>query len=198
MKNTLPYIVCLFSLGIVYFAPGSQAASASSLSNTQDTINFYLEINGSVRKMKNVEGDSGDNPWLDSAVVTVYLNNNVYTKVWTTRRGKCSLRLPLDRFYTIELSKTGFVSKKFDVNTKTPVNKKDAYDFYFDMNLFEYIEGLNTQVLERPIAIVNYNVTNNRFEYDEGYTNKINNELKTMYRNYYLLEHNNKSKKKKK
>lgn len=145
--------------------------------------------------MKNVNED-GDNPWLDSAVVTVYINNSVYTQVLTTRRGKCTFKLPLDRTYIVELSKPGYVSKKFEVNTKTPSNKKDAYDFDFDMNIFEHIEGLDTKVLEKPIAIVYYNITNNQFEYDAGYTNRINSDLKLMYRNYYLLEKKNKGKKK--
>jgi hypothetical protein len=145
--------------------------------------------------MKNVTGDSGDNPWLDSAVVTVYQNNAVYTTILTSRRGKCSFKLPLDRVFIVELSKPGFVSKRFEVNTKTPPNKRDAFDFDFDMDIFEYVEGLDTKVLEKPIAIVYYNVTNNQFEYDAAYTNRINSDLKLMYRSYYLLE---KAKKKKK
>jgi hypothetical protein len=200
MKNVTLYLLFLFCVGVFhspFFIRASPAPLKHTLAPTQDTVNFYLQINGSIRQMKNVNGDSGDNPWLDSAVVTVYQNNVVYTRVLTTRRGKCSIKLPLDRIYIVELSKPGYVSKKFEVNTKTPINKKDAYDFDFDMNIFEDIEGLNTQVLEKPIAIVFYNITNNQFEYDAAYTNRINNDLKLMYRNYYLLEHD-KSKKKKK
>lgn len=196
MRNVILYTLCLFSLGIVCHPLSSSAGSHKSISiSAEDTVNFYLEVNGSIREMKNINTDSGDNPWLDSAVVTVYLNNAVYTRVLTTRRGKCTFRLPLDRLYTVELSKPGYVSKRFEVNTKTPPNKKDAFDFYFDMNIFEYIEGLDAKVLDKPIAIVYYNVTNNQFEYDAAYTNRINNDLKLMYRNYYLLE--TKAKKKK-
>lgn len=168
----------------------------NSITLPQDSLNFYVELFGSIRQMKDVMGDSGDNPWLDSAVVTVYYNNAVYTKVLTTRRGKCNFQLPLDRTYIVELSKPGFVSKRFEVNTKTPPNKKDVYEFYFDMNIFESIEGLDTKILDKPIAIVYYNVTNNQFEYDAGYTNRINNDIKLLYRNYYILEHNTKKKKK--
>ena len=195
MRNVISFIICL-CVGLFYNSPLSGACSAETINYTgEDTVNFYLEVNGSIREMKNVSVDMGDNPWLDSATVTVYLNNAVYAKVYTTRRGKCSFRLPLDRVYVVELSKRGYVSKKFEVNTKTPPSKKDAYDFNFDMNIFEYIEGLDTKVLEKPIAIVYFNIPNSRFEYDAAYTNRINNDLKLMYRNYYLLE--NKSKKKK-
>lgn len=201
MKKVISCIVCLISIG-VFLNPISCSAAPEKLTATDnctdDTVNFYLEINGSIRQMKNVMGDSGDNPWLDSAVVTIYLNNAVYSTIYTTRRGKCSFKLPLDRDYIIELSKPGFVAKRFEVNTKIPPNKKDAFDFDFDMDIFEYVEGLNTKVLEKPIAIVYYNITNNQFEYDAAYTNRINSDLKLMYRNYYTLEKENRTKKKKK
>lgn len=201
MKKIISCIVCLISIG-VFFSPLSTRSAPEKLTVTDncidDTVNFYLEINGSIRQMKNVMGDSGDNPWLDSAIVTIYVNNAVYSTIYTTRRGKCSFKLPLDRDYIIELSKPGFVAKRFEVNTKIPANKKDAFDFDFDMDIFEYVEGLNTKVLEKPIAIVYYNVTNNQFEYDAAYTNRINSDLKLMYRNYYILEKENKTKKKKK
>lgn len=198
MKKVIFCIVCLFSIGVFLYPLSCSSAPETLIRTdfcTEDTVNFYLEINGSIRHMKNVTGDSGDNPWLDSAVVTVYQNNAVYTTILTSRRGKCSFKLPLDRVFIVELSKPGFVSKRFEVNTKTPPNKRDAFDFDFDMDIFEYVEGLDTKVLEKPIAIVYYNVTNNQFEYDAAYTNRINSDLKLMYRSYYLLE---KAKKKKK
>jgi hypothetical protein len=64
------------------------------------------------------------------------------------------------------------------------------------MDIFESIEGLDTKLLEKPLAIVYYNVTNNQFEYDAAYTNRINSDLQLLYRNYYLLEHSPKKKKK--
>ena len=209
MKNCTLRVICLLSIGIFGISFHVFADTISSkeiccqsqpniISQQPDTVNFYVELNGSIRQrlVKNIMGDSGDNPWLDSAVVTVYYNNAVYKRVLTTRRGKCNFQLPLDRVYTVELSKPGFVSKRFEVNTKTPPNKRDAYDFYFDMDIFESIEGLDTKLLEKPLAIVYYNVTNNQFEYDAAYTNRINRDLQLLYRNYYLLEHSPKKKKK--
>lgn len=209
MKNCTLRVICLLSIGIFGISFHVFADTISSkeiccqsqpniISQQPDTVNFYVELNGSIRQrlVKNIMGDSGDNPWLDSAVVTVYYNNAVYKRVLTTRRGKCNFQLPLDRVYTVELSKPGFVSKRFEINTKTPPNKRDAYDFYFDMDIFESIEGLDTKLLEKPLAIVYYNVTNNQFEYDAAYTNRINSDLQLLYRNYYLLEHSPKKKKK--
>lgn len=201
MKNAAVRVIYLLSMGLLCATIFLRANSISDAElrptvQQQDTLNYYVEMFGSIRQMKDVMSDSGDNPWLDSATVTVYCNDAVYTKVLTTRRGKCTFQLPLNRTYIVELSKPGFVSKRFEVNTKTPPNKKDVYEFYFDMNLFASIEGLDTKVLDKPIAIVYYNITNNQFEYDPGYTNKINNDIKLLYRNYYILEHSHKKKKK--
>ncbi len=160
----------------------------------QDTTQYYLEINGNVREMKDVMASSGDNPWMDSAVVTVYLNNAVYATMLTTRRGKCSFKLPLNKLYIVELSKPTYVSKRFEVNTKVPANKYDAFDFYFDMDIFKRLEGVDVSMLDKPIAMVIYNVTNNQFEYDMPYTHRINAELKNMYRNYYMLSKKQKGK----
>lgn len=201
MRNSIFHMICFISIGILC-SRTSLRADANPTQKTflqaQDTVNFYLEVNGSIRQrlVKNIMGDSGDNPWLDSAIVTVYYNNVVYKRVLTTRRGKCNFQLPLDRIYIVELSKPGFISKKFEVNTKTPANKRDVYDFYFDMDIFESIEGLDTKLLEKPLAIVYYNATNNQFEYDAAYTNRINSDLQLLYRNYYMLEHAPKKKKK--
>ncbi len=195
MRNVIPYIVCLFIIPLFSNAYSNSTANKPiPVLSTEDTINYYLEINGSIRQMKNVTGDSGDNPWLDSAVVTVYMNNAVYFKDLTSKRGKCSFKLSLNRQYTIELSKQGFVSKRFEINTKIPSDKKDVFDFDFDMDIFEKVEGLDVSVLDKPIAKVIYDAPNNQFVYDVNYTTRINSDLKLMYRNYYLLSKKVKSK----
>ncbi len=189
MKNA---IFCSLSLLVSvawYNSPAAWGPSykPSKTTLTQDTTMYYLEVNGNVREMKNVMGKSGDNPWMDSAIVTIYCNNIVYANTFTTRRGKCSFKLPLNKKFTVELSKPKYVSKRFDVNTKVPSNKYDAFSFYFDMDIFERLEGVDVTILDKPIAMVAYNVTNNQFEYDMTYTNKINAELKSMYHNYYMF-----------
>jgi hypothetical protein len=162
----------------------------------EDTVNYYLEINGNVRHrlLKNAIADAGDNPWLDSAIVTVYMNNAVYTTNYTTKRGKCTFKLSLDRQYLIEISKAGFVSKRFEINTKVPNDKKDVFDFDFDMDIFEKVEGLDVTVLDKPIAKVLFDAPNNQFIYDASYTNRINADVQLMYRNYYILSKKTKTK----
>jgi hypothetical protein len=199
MRNAIPYLVCLFIITNICYSGISLNATENRPAPTltaDDTVNYYLEVNGSVRHrlLKNAMANSGDNPWLDSAVVTVYMNNAVYATNYTTKRGKCSFRLSLDRLYVVEITKPGFISKRFEINTKVPVDKKDVFDFDFDMDIFEKIEGLDVSVLDKPIAKVLFDVPNNQFIYDAAYTNRINADIQLMYRNYYILSKKTKSK----
>ena len=74
------------------------------------------------------------------------------------------------------------------MNTKVPFGQNEVYSFDFDIDIFEKVNGLDASVLEKPIAKVAYNIIDERFAYDISFTNKINSELKKMYRNYYLLQ----------
>jgi hypothetical protein len=199
MRNAIPYLVCLLIITTAFYSSTISCAAENKhtfTSATEDTINYYLEVNGSVRHrlLKNAMANSGDNPWLDSAVVTVYMNNAVYTTNLTTKRGKCTFRLPLDRQYLVEISKPGFITKRFEINTKVPGDKKDAFDFDFDMDIFEKVEGLDVSVLDKPIAKVMFDPPNNQFMYDAAYTHRINSDIQLLYRNYYILSKKQKGK----
>jgi hypothetical protein len=155
-----------------------------------DTTDNYLSLKAHVRKSPKTTNPESkeENIWLDSALITIYLNKIPYSEFWTTKKGKSTFKLSLNKNYLIEISKKGFVSKSFEVNTKVPIGQNEVYSFDFDIDIFEKVNGLDASVLEKPIAKVAYNIVDERFAYDISFTNKINSELKKMYRNYYLLQ----------
>lgn len=146
----------------------------------------YLEMRGNVRQSKGSEKEEAQ--ILDSALVTIYIGEIPYSEIWTTKKGKCSFKLPLDKTCKIEVSKNGYVTKFFEVSTKVPNDKKGVFVFSFDIDIFEEVKGLDVNVLKKPIAKVAYNFTDENFAYDIGYTSRINFELKKMYKNYYMLQ----------
>ncbi|MBN8696171.1 MAG: hypothetical protein J0L87_06550 [Bacteroidetes bacterium] len=159
----------------------------NEITNSDTTKNsFYLELKGNVRQSKVSEKD--ESKALDSALITIYTGDIPFSETWTNKKGKCSFKLPLGKQFRIEVSKSGFVSKLFDVDTKVPSDKKDTYTFSFDIDIFEEIPKLDVSVLKKPIAKVSYNIIMEQFAYDISYTSKINLELKKMYKNYYLLQ----------
>ena len=156
---------------------------------TVDTIaktEYYLEMKGNVRESKGTIKD--ETLPLDSALVTIYMDNVPRSEIMTNKKGKCAFKLPLDKVFKIEVSKKGYVTKYFEVSTKVPFDKKDIYSFAFDIDLFEDIKGLDVSVLKKPVAKVTFNQFLVQFAYDVSYTSKINAELKKMYKNYYTLQ----------
>ncbi len=147
---------------------------------------YYLELKGIVRQSKgNIDAQRKA---VDSALITLYVNDIPYSEIWTNKKGKCIFKLALDKVYKVEVSKKGFVTKFFEVNTKVPAKKRDAFIFNFDIDIFEEVKGLNVSVLQKPIAKVAYAALEEQFAYDTRYTGSINFELKKMYKDYYLFQ----------
>jgi len=159
-------------------------------SDAKDTVikikEHYLEMKGVVRQSKGNE--KIESVPLDSALITIYTGDIPYSDFFTNKKGKCTFKLPLNKQFKIEVSKAGFVSKFFEVDTKIPNDKKGEYSFAFDIDIFEETNNLDVSVLKKPIAKVNYSIIQEQFIYDVNYTSRINFELKKMYKNYYLLQ----------
>ncbi len=160
--------------------------TAHSLSDTTLNNNYYLELRGTVRESK--ISDVETTKPIDSALIIISSINFPNIEIWTNKKGKSVFRLPLDKTYNIKISKKGFATKLFEVNAKVPFDKKGVFSFLFDVDMLEEIKGLDVSVLKKPIARVTYNFFEEKFAYDVHYTNNINEELKKMYRNYYLLQ----------
>ena len=153
----------------------------SSKSNDQ-----YLEIKATIRHFRGEE-ELESKP-LDSVLVTIFNDEIPYSELWTNKKGKCSFKLPLDKNLKIQVSKKGFVTKSIALNTKVPIADKDAFSFNCDVDIFEEVKGLDVTVLSAPIARITYSPSMHGFQYDVSYTNRINIELKKMYKTYYHLQ----------
>lgn len=186
-KNRIAYF-SVFSIMLTLLIIFSSAASNSISMESQliDTTLYntsYLEMRGTVRESK-ISDVETIKP-IDSALITI--TGFCYQQIYTNKKGKCSFRLPLNKPYKIEISKKGFVTKILEVNTKAPSSNIN-YGFSFDIDMLENINRLDVSVLKKPIAKVRYDNVKEHFEYDEGYTSRINFELKKMYKNYYALQ----------
>ena len=98
----------------------------------------------------------------------------------------------MQHFFTIKITSPGYVTKI--ITTDTHVPKKEAggeYLFQFTASLFEVIPDLDVAILKFPIAKVFFNTLTKKFDYDYNYTVMINNDVKNMYHDYYLLKREN-------
>jgi hypothetical protein len=166
----------------------SLAADAAAKKAKDSLIGFHpywLEMRGVIRQTKLEVDKTQKGPLLDSAEIRVYTDSCKLVGVhYSSKHGECRFKLPLNRKIRIEIRKKGFVSKFIEVNSAVPPDKKIAYLFPFDIDLFEEIPGLDVRVLKKPIAKVKFDHEKMNFEYDEAYTSTVNHDLKILYKAY--------------
>lgn len=170
--------------------PAKKSAPTTKIDSSK-AKDQYLEIKATVRQSKG-EDKEAEAKLLDSVLITIFNGDIPYSEIWTNKKGKSTFKLPLDKSFIIQVSKKGFVTKSISVNTKVPFDDRDAFNFTCDVDIFEEIEGLDVTILKSPIAKITYSPSLGSFQYDISYTNKVNVELKKMYKKYYKLQEDQK------
>ncbi|MEK6616611.1 MAG: hypothetical protein AABZ32_10955, partial [Bacteroidota bacterium] len=120
------------------------------------------------------------------AIITLYKNGKQYQQVVTTSNGKFSFELPPNAEFVISITKPGYVTKKFKIVTaNVPADRAEGGNFNPfepDVTLFEMptapeIAKRVEAILSQPIAIYQYIPSENNFNYDEKYTQSIQQKL---------------------
>ncbi len=158
-----------------------------------DNPRYYLLLDGMV--YQSAVSENGKQKSLDSVLIRVLNETDFSMDKRYTKKGRCAVKLPLGKKYTIEFSKKGYVSKIIEVNAVVPRYDTFVSVFPFDIDLFQEINGLDVAVLNEPIAKITFNNFNKTFDYDYNYTAKINNNIKKLYAEFYRLQKLNKAKK---
>jgi len=139
----------LFLIGLIFFAFASYA---------QVTFAGYL-VDEKNEKMKNVS-------------INLYQDNDlVSTKKWSK---KFEYDLKLEAYYTMELVKEGFISKKVAISTFE--GDKDAEPFMFMMELIKERKGVDNSELDFPTAIIKYKKNKGEFNFDVAYSKSVKKE----------------------
>jgi len=147
---------------------------------------FVLEMNGRILQAK--ESESGNLKNLDSSVITVTdSKQRVIEVAYSNTEGICHLRLPLEKSFTISVSKGGWVTKKIEVNTKIGNGALRSYKLNFKIDLYREIRGLNVSVLKHAAARVNYDEYLNMFNYTGNENPEIALEIRKLHEDYFRL-----------
>jgi hypothetical protein len=189
-------------LALLFSSQKSMAAlelniASSTDSVTRDPKKYYLKINAIIRDSKGP--DKADEKTIKGVIIKV-LNENDYlvASYFTDKKGKTNFSLPLDKKFKVLITKKGYVTKIVEINTAVPKEVNAAFIFPVDVAIFAEVKNLNTGVLNKPIAKVQFNNMQKEFVYDITYTHKINGELKKMYKEFYQLKKDEEKGKKKK
>ena len=127
---------------------------------TQVTFTGYL-VDADEKKIKNVE-------------VNLYQGNEkLSTKNWDK---KFDYNLELEKYYTIELVKEGFISKRIAISTFE--GDKGVEPFMFVMELVATEKGIKGMDEDYPSALIKYKKDEGSFNFDIQYAKNIKREEK--------------------
>jgi 5-hydroxyisourate hydrolase-like protein (transthyretin family) len=86
-----------------------------------------------------------------------------------------NFRLDANSYYTIEISKPGYVSRSVAVNTKIPnyIALETKFRYEFEVELFRTQQTFDEYYLDFPVALIRYDDKRDIFLNSAGYTKHI-------------------------
>ncbi len=129
---------------------------------------FFLSVDGRI-----TDGTQK----LTDCEVLAFEDNERIAAVNTGRTGKFSLLLPIGSLYTLEFRREGFVPKRIVVDTRADVSKALLSDLPLDLMIsllaVDKYNGVDTDVLDYPFAIIKYDKKADAFLEDTEYTRSM-------------------------
>ncbi|MDF2436013.1 MAG: hypothetical protein K0Q95_389 [Bacteroidota bacterium] len=124
---------------------------------------------------------------VDGVSVKLYKENEEleWTEVTsvTYHEHSFNFRLEADSYYTIEISKPGYVVRSVGVSTKIPayVALETKFRYEFEVELFRTQKELDEYYVDFPVALIRYDETRDVFMNSSFYTKHI----KTMMNQFH-------------
>jgi hypothetical protein len=113
-----------------------------------------------------------ENNRMRDVTINLYEDNNlVSSDKWAK---KFSYDLDLERYYTLELVKEGFIAKRVAISTFE--GDKGAEPFMFVMELLKKREGVDESDLDFPSALIEYKKNKGSFNFNVPYSKSIKKE----------------------
>lgn len=153
----------------------SQLTNAQTKSKVKDDTTVCLQIIGIA-----IEKDVP----VDGVVVKLFKENEELHWEEITcvvyHEHSFSFNLNKNTYYTVEVSKPGYVTRSIGISTSLPDNViigDVKFTFEFELELFKEKKNVDDYYLDFPVALIKYNETNEVFEYDTKYTKHIKSKI---------------------
>ena len=121
---------------------------------------------------------------IDGAIVKLYKENEEteWEEVTSVVYHEHAFSFNLNRnsYYTIEVSKPGYVTRSVGISTTLPDNVvigEVKFTFEFDVELFKVKKGADDYYLDFPVALIKFNDATQVFEFDSKYTKHIKSKI---------------------
>lgn len=111
--------------------------------------------------------------------ITLYCGNEVVERIDSTEKTRVFFTLKRDRYYTVEVSMNGYVSRLVGVSTAIPHNValKPIFRFECDVELPRAMAGVDDFYLDFPAGLVSFDKRDEAFEHSRKYMGWIKREL---------------------
>lgn len=122
--------------------------------------------------------DEKDQP-INGVEVKLYKENDEmeWTEITSVYHHEHSFlfKLEANQYYTIEVSKQGFVTRTVGISTNIPsnVSLKQLFRYEFEVSLFKEKKGMDDFYMDFPVALISYDTKNDVFENNYAYTKHI-------------------------
>ena len=127
--------------------------------------------------------DEKNNP-IDGAEIKLFKKNDEMEWIEVTNVSyhdhNFSFTLDVNEYYTIEVKKSGFVTRTVGISTMMPCSSKldSRYRFEFDVTLFKETKGADDYYFDFPVALISYDQKADAFNNNNKYTNHIKAKIK--------------------
>lgn len=165
--------ITLSKFFLIVFVAAANMLSAGGHKLKYDSLSC-LQIEGRVLNAD----DNGED-----CIVELIDGSNTVVDTLILKEGKSKFAFVLQKndYYSIRISKNGFISKLVAINTEILTEQDGIHKFNFETRLLNKViaKKLNEDVLDFPVAIINFDYENNCFDYNKEYTEHIKRELYT-------------------
>jgi hypothetical protein len=150
-------------------------SSFTANKNKTDASTVCLEVIG-------IAVDETNKP-IDGAEIKLYKENEELEWIEITsviyHEHSFVFNLEANQYYTIEISKNGFVSRSVAISTNLPagVSYSPMFHYEFEVSLFKKKDA-NDYYLDFPVALISYNSKKDVFLNNDIYTNHIKTKIK--------------------
>jgi len=128
----------------------------------------YIAVFGSVK-------DERSGKKLEGVNIKITRNGEDFQNFITPVNGKFEFDLNFDYSYNIYFEKGDYVTKFITIDAKDvhPEDKIGGFGFDLEMALFQFVEGVNFDILKQPIGIAKYSRETGDIAFDYEYTRSI-------------------------
>ena len=112
---------------------------------------------------------------IKNATIKIYKENEVLTEAQTKGNGKVTFDVVLGAYYTLEISKEGYIPKRIAIKAYDKSGKPmyDALPFKFATELIKIKKQMDFDDLDFPVTILEYDASKDEFEFVSSYTKEM-------------------------